>query len=69
MVAGHGPPPSENRRQRNKDEFAEQAVTVTDDGTVHGPDLPAAAAYDERVRAWYETWRRAPQAAAFTGTD
>jgi hypothetical protein len=66
-VAGHGPPPSENKRRRNEDEFADHAITVADDGDVHGPALPDE--YGERTAAWYETWRRAPQASAFTGTD
>ncbi|WP_181785082.1 phage terminase small subunit [Streptomyces phytophilus] len=68
-MAGHGPPPSENKRRRNKDEFEEQAVTVVADGELYGPELPHAKLYGPQVRAWYETWRRAPQAGAFVGTD
>lgn len=68
-MAGYGPPPSENKRRANKDEFEEQAVTVADDGSLHGPELPHETLYTPRTVDWYETWRRAPQAAAFVGTD
>lgn len=68
-MAGNGPPPSENKRRRNKDEFAEHAVTVESGDEVHGPELPHADRYGESTLDWYETWRRAPQAAAFTVTD
>lgn len=68
-MAGMGPPPSENKRRRNKDEFEDQAVTVSADAEVRGPELPHAALYGPQTIAWYETWRRAPQAAAFVGTD
>lgn len=68
-MAGYGPPPSEHKRRANKDEFEEQAVTVADDGMLHGPDMPHGVLYAPRTLDWYETWRRAPQASAFTGTD
>jgi hypothetical protein len=68
-MAGNGPPPSENKRRRNKDEFAEHAVTVDSGGEMHGPQLPDADRYEPVTVDWYETWRRAPQAAAFTVTD
>lgn len=68
-MAGYGPPPSENKRRRNADTFADQAVTVQADDEVHGPELPDAEAYSSRTVRWYETWRRSPQAAAFLPTD
>lgn len=68
-MAGHGPPPSEHKRRRNEDEFADHAVTVADEGEVYGPELPQAALYGPQTIAWYETWRRSPQAPVFTGTD
>lgn len=68
-MAGNGPAPSENKRRRNKDEYEEHAVTVADDGDVYGPELPHAALYGPQTLTWYETWRRAPQAVAFIGTD
>lgn len=68
-MPGFGPPPSENKRRTNKDEFEEHAVTVADDGRLHGPELPYSRMYTPRTLDWYETWRRAPQASAFTVTD
>ncbi|MER7833490.1 hypothetical protein [Streptomyces sp. NPDC095602] len=69
-MPGNGPPPSENKRRRNKDQLADHAVSVpADDETVHGPELPYAPLYGPRTLDWYETWRRAPQAATFTATD
>jgi len=64
-----GPPPSENKRRRNADTFEDQAVTVAADAEVRGPELPHSTLYGPQTIAWYETWRRAPQAAAFVGTD
>ncbi|MET9953520.1 hypothetical protein ABZ135_18485 [Streptomyces sp. NPDC006339] len=68
-MAGMGPPPSENKRRRNKDELAEYGASVQADAEVHGPELPHAALYGPRTIDWYETWRRAPQAGAFVATD
>lgn len=68
-MAGNGPPPSENKRRRNADPLADHALSVQADEEVHGPDLPHADLYGARTVTWYETWRRAPQAAAFVGTD
>ncbi|MFE6379218.1 phage terminase small subunit [Streptomyces roseolus] len=64
-----GPPPSENRRRRNKDEAAEFGASVQVDTELHGPELPHALLYGPRTLNWYETWRRAPQAGAFVPTD
>jgi hypothetical protein len=69
VVAGFGPPPSESKRRRNKDEFEDHAVTVATDDVADSPELPGADEYSARTRAWYETWRRAPQASIFTVTD
>lgn len=33
-----------------------------------GPELPNAAAYSERTRDWYETWRTCEQAPLFSRT-
>lgn len=68
-MAGFGPPPSEHKRRRNADTFEGQEVTVQADAEVRGPELPHAELYGPQTVAWYETWRRAPQAAAFVGTD
>ncbi len=68
-MAGFGPPPSETKRRRNADTFEDQAVIVEAGAEVRGPELPHAALYGPQTITWYETWRRAPQAAAFVGTD
>lgn len=68
-MAGNGPPPSENRHRRNADTFEDQAVTVSADAAAEAPELPHGPMYGPQTRAWYETWTRAPQAAAFTVTD
>lgn len=68
-MAGFGPPPSGRKRRRNADTFEGQGVTVTADAEMRGPELPSAEGYLPQTVAWYETWRRAPQAAAFVGTD
>lgn len=40
-----------------------------DDGELRGPELPPVREWPDRTLAWWETWRRAPQAAEFTATD
>jgi hypothetical protein len=45
------------------------SVTVTDDGELRGPDLPAEIKWPEATRRWWDTWRRSPQAQTFTATD
>src|SRR5882724_374878 len=62
-----GPAPSEKRRRNNKDTYADVQATVTDDGEVRGPELRGT--WSAEVKAWYETWRRCPQAATFISTD
>jgi len=68
-MPGFGPPPAENKRRRNKDEFEDSAVSVSASPVTGAPDLPDAGMYCPQTRAWYETWRQAPQAAVFTVTD
>lgn len=66
-MAGSGPPPNPNRRRRNTDTYADVAAYVEDDGAVRGPEPDAD--WSSGVRAWWDTWRRAPQAKTFLGTD
>jgi hypothetical protein len=68
-MSGMGPPPAENRRRTNKDTFAEAAVTVPADAEVDAPELPGWESYSTETLRWYNTWCKAPQAAAFTVTD
>jgi hypothetical protein len=49
-------------------------LTAANDDEVRGPDLPIDVLPDHeqwhpRTREWWRTWRRSPQAQAFTATD
>jgi len=68
-MAGRGPAPKDpaKRRRRNADPVPETVVAA--DGELHGPDLPEGTEWHERTRAWWETWRRSPQAQAMEDTD
>lgn len=80
-MAGNGPAPSENRRRRNKDTYADVKTTVpAKSATLRGPTLNDAAGatqmelFDrlgvtELVQDWWDTWRRSPLAEAFLDTD
>lgn len=68
-MPGYGPPPSENKRRRNKDTFAEAEVSVPAESQAQAPKLPGASKFSKPVRDWYDTWTKAPQAGAFTVTD
>jgi hypothetical protein len=66
----HAPKPDEQRRRRNAPAHGE--TVVTRDGTVHGEplsDLSPGVNWSPSVVAWYERWRRMPQAALFEATD
>lgn len=68
-MAGQGPAPKDpaRRRRRNKDPIP--TTTVAADGELHGPELPAGRDWPERTLAWWDTWRRSPQAQKMTTTD
>ena len=69
-MAGRGPAPKPVRTRANDTARREAEMTaVVEDGQVRGPDLPDGLAWHERTRAWWETWRRSPQAQTFTATD
>lgn len=61
-----GPPPAENRRRRNADTFGGQQ-TVSSDGEPVGPALEGV--WSDAARAYWDTWRRSPQARLFLDTD
>lgn len=44
-------------------------TTVVADDQLRGPELPDGLAWHDRTRAWWDTWRRSPQAQTFTATD
>lgn len=61
----HAPKPDGQRRRRNAPTHSDQVVT--DDGELRGPALDGP--YAAPTLAWYETWRRSPQAQLFEATD
>src|SRR3989442_985743 len=68
-MPGRGPAPKDpaQRRRRNVDPVPSTEVAA--DGSVRGPDLPVGFDWPAPTRDWWETWRRSPQASAFTDTD
>lgn len=74
-MAGRGPAGSGARsRRRDQERLDERFQKVTDDGELLGPDLPndvlpKGETWHARTRAWWDTWRRSPQAKTFGGTD
>lgn len=66
-MPGYGPPPQENRRRRNADTYGGPR-TVVDDGEPLGPPLTGLN-WSQAALAYYETWRRSPQAKLFLDTD
>lgn len=68
-MAGRGPAPKDpdKRVRRNKDPIP--ATMLTEDEEIRGPELPSGVEWPIPTLAWWETWRRSPQAAHFTATD
>lgn len=66
-MAGMGPPPKGARRRTNADTFADVTTVVENDGELAGP--PLSGPYTPETLAWWEIWRRSPQAKAFLETD
>lgn len=62
-----GPPPNENRRRRNADTYAGVTPPLVDDGQLCGPALEGQ--WSDHARAYWDTWRLAPQAKIFLPTD
>jgi hypothetical protein len=69
IMAGRGPAPKnpDERRRRNADPVPTTTVAV--DGQARGPVLPPEVAWPDATVRWWDTWRRSPQAQAFTSTD
>lgn len=68
-MAGRGPAPKDPAKRRRRNADPVPTTVVADDGSVHGPELPAGAEWPTQTRAWWETWRSSPQAQTFTDTD
>ncbi|MDG4792690.1 hypothetical protein [Micromonospora sp. WMMD1082] len=67
----HAPKPEGQRRRRNAPTHGE-TVLPADDGTLRGPELAELTAGREfraETVAWFDDWRRSPQAAIFERTD
>jgi hypothetical protein len=79
VEAMSGPAPSEKRRRRNADVYADVQTRVAPTSSrLRGPTLkqalgPMLEMYPDEVRAlvghWWDTWRRSPLAEAFLDTD
>jgi hypothetical protein len=72
-MAGRGPAPSKDRSQRVRPgKGVPETTTVASDEQLRGPALPDDAIpepWHPRTQAWWDTWRRSPQAQTFTETD
>jgi hypothetical protein len=70
-MAGRGPAPKlTHQRERDTRRRQSDAVTVTPDGVLRGPELPESIVdpHPETVE-WWLAWRTAPQAQLFEATD
>jgi hypothetical protein len=73
-MAGRGPAPKDPAKRRRTNSDPKPTNIITPDDELRGPDLPIDALPDHeqwhpRTRAWWNTWRRSPQAQTFTDTD
>jgi hypothetical protein len=69
MPRGPAPKDPEKRRRRNIDPIPTTVLVDDPDGEIRGPELPGGIDWPVVTLAWWETWRRSPQAQAFTETD
>lgn len=68
-MAGRGPAPRlERARETDTKRRASELRRLAPDGELRGPDLPEGD-WSSRTLAWWETWRRSPQAQTFADTD
>lgn len=70
-MAGRGPAPkAQHQRERDTRRRQADAVTLTPDETLRGPELPSSILnpHPETVE-WWTTWRVSPQAQLFEATD
>jgi hypothetical protein len=66
----HAPKPDDQRRRRNTPAHGERELVRDDE--VRGPelaDLTGVVNWSPPTVAWFETWRKAPQAQVFEATD
>lgn len=70
-MAGRGPAPkAQHQRERDTRRRQADAVHLTNDGVLRGPELPSSILdpHPETVE-WWTTWRVSPQAQLFEATD
>lgn len=69
-MAGRGPAPKESRSRVRDERRREESLKVIEPtGKTYGFDLPESHVWPDATVTWWETWRRSPQAQAFTDTD
>jgi hypothetical protein len=69
-MAGNGPlPKPERQRERDTKRRDRDFTVVRPDGQLRGPELDANHGYLPATVAWFEVWRRSPQAQLFEDTD
>jgi hypothetical protein len=61
----------QHQRERDTRRRQADAVMLTRDGVLRGPDFPYDAVPEPHpaTLSWWDTWRRAPQAQLFEDTD
>lgn len=79
-MAGRGPAPKDPSRRRRRNGADEPETVVVPDDETRGPELPEGVLgvntktgelvqWHPMTLAWWDEWRRSPQAQNFTGTD
>lgn len=68
-MAGRGPAPKDPSRRHRRHTDPIPTTVVSDDDEVRGPELPEGIDWPAPTRAWWDTWRRSPQAQTLTATD
>ena len=66
---GFAPRPGPLSRARDTRRRDAALITLVLHGQVFGPDLPDDYDWDPRTRAWWDAWRRSPQARFFDDLD
>ena len=68
-MPGRGPAPKATRSRPNDQARRDAEMTpLAADSVLRGPDLPEWE-WHPRTVAWWDTWRRSPQAKTFLSTD
>ena len=68
-MAGRGAAPKAVLQRESRTQArAESSTKLAADGELRGPDIPEGD-WHAQTLAWWETWRRSPQAQTFTATD